>query len=197
MDVLVSGATGLIGSALVPALRDGGHRVRRLTRHDGSSEDAVAWNPSVGTIDAAGLEGVDAVVHLAGESVMGRWTSAKKTRIRNSRVQGTRLLAETIAGLPTPPGVMVSSSATGYYGDRGTELLREESGPGNNFLAGVCREWEAAADPARAAGVRVVHPRFGVVLSPEGGALGTMLPIFKLGGGGRIGGGRQYWPWVA
>ena len=150
-----------------------------------------------GTIDTAGLEGVDAVVHLAGESVMGRWTSAKKARIRNSRVQGTRLLSETIAGLPGPPGVMVCASATGYYGDRGNELLREESDPGSNFLAGVCREWEAAADPARAAGVRVVHPRFGIVLSPEGGALGTTLPIFKLGGGGRIGSGRQYWPWIA
>jgi uncharacterized protein len=197
LDVLVSGATGLIGSALVPALRDRGHRVRRLTRSDGSSDDAVVWDPSAGTIDAAGLEGVDAVVHLAGESVMGRWTSAKKARIRNSRVQGTRLLSETIAGLPRPPEVMVSASATGYYGDRGNELLKEESDPGNNFLAGVCREWEAAADPARAVGVRVVHPRFGIVLSPEGGALGTTLPIFKLGGGGRIGGGRQYWPWVA
>ena len=197
MDVLVSGATGLIGSALVPALRDGGHRVRRLTRSGGSSEDAVTWDPSAGTIDTTGLEGVDAVVHLAGESVMGRWTSAKKGRIRNSRVQGTRLLAEAMVGLPTPPEVMVSTSATGYYGDRGNELLTEESDPGNNFLAGVCREWEAAADPARAAGVRVVHPRFGIVLSPEGGALGTTLPIFRLGGGGRIGSGRQYWPWIA
>ncbi len=197
MDVLVSGATGLIGSALVPALRDGGHRVRRLTRSGESSEDAVGWDPSTGSIDAAGLEGIDAVVHLAGETVMGRWTTAKKARIRDSRVEGTRLLAETIAGLPTPPGVMVSTSATGYYGDRGNELLREDSAPGNNFLAGVCREWEAVADPAREAGIRVVHPRFGIVLSPEGGALGTTLPIFKLGGGGRIGSGRQYWPWVA
>ena len=197
MNVLVSGATGLIGSALVPALRERGHRVRRLTRSGGSSEDAVGWDPSAGTIDATGLEGVDAVVHLAGESVMGRWTAAKKARIRNSRVQGTRLLAETIAGLPTPPGVVVCASASGYYGDRGNELLKEESDPGNNFLAGVCREWEAAADPARAAGVRVVHPRFGIVLSPEGGALGTTLPIFKFGGGGRIGSGRQYWPWIA
>jgi hypothetical protein len=197
LDVLVSGATGLIGSAIVSALREKEYRVRRLTRSGGSSKDAVAWDPLAGTIDTAGLEGVDAVVHLAGESVMGRWTSAKKARIRNSRVQGTRLLSETIAGLPGPPGVMVCASATGYYGDRGNELLREESDPGNNFLAGVCREWEAAADPARAAGVRVVHPRFGIVLSPEGGALGTTLPIFKLGGGGRIGSGRQYWPWIA
>jgi len=143
------------------------------------------------------LEGIDAVVHLAGENIVGRWTSAKKARIRNSRVQGTRLLAETVAGLSTPPRVMLSASASGYYGDRGNELLTEGSAPGNNFLAGVCQEWEAAADSAREAGVRVVHPRFGIVLSTEGGALGTTLPIFKLGGGGRIGSGRQYWSWIS
>jgi uncharacterized protein (TIGR01777 family) len=197
LDVLVSGATGLIGSALVPALGNEGHRVRRLTRSGSSSGDAVRWDPSAGTIDAAGIEGVDAVVHLAGETVMGRWTPAKKARIRDSRVLGTSLLSRTLAGLPAPPGVMVCASATGYYGDRGNELLTEESAPGNNFLAGVCREWEASADPAREAGVRVVNARFGIVLSPKGGALGTTLPIFKLGGGGRIGSGRQYWPWVA
>ncbi len=198
MDVLVSGATGLIGSALIPALRDGGRRVRRLTRSGDSAEDAVLWDPSAGTIDADRLAGVDAVVHLAGESIaQGRWTVAKKARIRDSRVKGTRLLAETLAGLPTPPGVMISVSATGYYGDRGNELLTEESAPGNNFLAGVGREWEAAADPAREAGIRVVHPRFGIVLSTEGGALATTLPIFKLGAGGRIGSGRQYWSWIS
>ena len=197
MDVLVSGATGLLGSALVPVLRNEGHRVRRLTRSGDSSEDTVRWDPSAGTIDAAGLEGVNAVVHLAGENIMGRWTDAKKARIRDSRVQGTGLLAETLAGLSTPPEVMVSASAAGYYGDRGNELLTEESAPGNNFLAGVCQEWEAAASVAREAGIRVVHPRFGIVLSAEGGALGTTLPIFKLGGGGRIGSGGQYWPWVA
>ncbi len=197
MDVLVSGARGLIGSALVPALTNEGHRVVRLTRSGDTGDDAVRWDPSSGTIDAARLEGIDAVVHLAGESVVGRWTSAKKARIRDSRVQGTRLLAETLAGLPAPPGVMISASASGYYGDRGDELLREESAPGTNFLAGVGQEWEAAADPAREAGVRVVHPRVGIVLSPEGGMLAATLPIFKLGGGGRIGSGRQYWPWVA
>ncbi len=197
MDVLVSGSTGLIGSALVPALEERGHRVRRLTRSGDSSENTVRWNPSADEIDAERLEGVDAVVHLAGENVVGRWTDAKKARIRESRVRGTRLLAETLAGLPTPPGVMVSASASGYYGDRGNELLTEESAPGGNFLAGVCQEWEAAADPARQAGVRVVHPRFGIVLSTEGGALATTLPIFKLGGGGKIGTGSQYWSWVA
>lgn len=197
LDVLVSGATGLLGSALIPALRNEGRQVRRLTRSGGSSDDTVRWDPSAGTIDAAGLEGVNAVVHLAGENIVGRWTDAKKARIRDSRVQGTGLLAETLAGLSTPPEVMVSVSASGYYGDRGNELLTEESAPGNNFLAGVCQEWEAAADPAREAGIRVVHPRLGIVLSAEGGALGTTLPIFKLGGGGRIGSGEQYWSWIA
>ena len=190
MDVLVSGSTGLIGSALVPALEERGHRMRRLTRSGDSSENTVRWNPSADEIDAERLEGVDAVVHLAGENVVGRWTDAKKARIRESRVRGTRLLAETLAGLPTPPGVMVSASASGYYGDRGNELLTEESAPGGNFLAGVCQEWEAAADPARQAGVRVVHPRFGIVLSTEGGALATTLPVFKLGAGEKIGSGR-------
>jgi uncharacterized protein (TIGR01777 family) len=197
LDVLVSGSRGLIGTALVHALTNEGHRVVRLTRSGGNGEGAVTWDPSAGTIDAARLEGIDAVVHLAGENIVGHWTPAKKARIRDSRVRGTRLLAETIAGLSEPPRVMVSTSATGYYGDRGNELLREESAPGTNFLARVSQEWEAAAEPAREAGVRVVHPRFGIVLSPEGGALGTTLPIFKLGGGGRIGSGNQYWPWVA
>ena len=197
MNVLVSGSRGLVGSALIPALREEGHRVVRLVRSEDAGDDAVRWDPSSGTIDAAGLEGIDAVVHLAGENIVGRWTPAKKVRIRESRVRGTRLLAETLAGLTAPPRIMVSASASGYYGDRGNELLREESAPGTNFLAGVCQEWEAAADPAREAGVRVVHPRFGIVLSAEGGALGTTLPIFKLGGGGRIGSGRQYWSWVA
>ena len=197
MDVLVSGSTGLIGSALVSAVRDEGHRVVRLTRSQDAGDDAVRWDPSAGEIEADRLEGIDAVVHLAGENIVGRWTSTKKARIRNSRVQGTRLLAEALARLVSPPRVMVSASATGYYGDRGDEFLREESAPGDNFLAGLCQEWEAAADPAREVGVRVVHPRLGLVLSPQGGALGATLPIFKLGGGGRIGSGRQYWPWVA
>lgn len=198
MDVLVSGSRGLIGSALIPALTNEGHRVVRLVRSRDTGEDGtVWWDPSAGEIEVDRLEGIDAVVHLAGESIVGRWTSAKKARIRESRVRGTRLLAGTLAGLSTPPKVMVSASATGYYGDRGDELLREESPPGTNFLARVCQEWEAAADPARDAGVRVVHPRIGLVLSTEGGALAMSLPIFKLGGGGKIGSGRQFWSWVA
>ena len=197
MKVLVSGATGLIGSALTRELSGGGHRVLRLTRSPRSAED-IAWDLEAGTIDASRLVGIDAVVHLAGESIAeGRWTPEKKQRIRESREKGTRLLAETVAGLEDKPRVMVSASAIGYYGDRGNELLTEESAPGTDFLAEVCKVWETAADPAREAGVRLVHPRFGIVLSPKGGALGTTLPIFKLGGGGKIGNGGQWWSWVA
>lgn len=197
MDVLVSGSTGLIGTALVSALREKGHRVVRLVRSGGGGRDEARWDPAAGTIEAEKLEGIGAVVHLAGEGIAeGRWTAEKKARILDSRVQGTGLLARTIAGLSTPPGVMVSTSAIGYYGDRGNELLRESSPPGELFLSKVCVEWEAAAEPARAAGIRVVHPRIGIVLSTKGGALKQTLPIFKLGLGGKIGSGRQYWSWV-
>jgi uncharacterized protein (TIGR01777 family) len=196
MNVLISGATGLIGSALSEELERKGHSITRLTRSPRSEND-LRWDPDAGTISGS-LEGHDAVVHLAGESIAeGRWTPEKKRRILQSRKQGTRLLAESVAKLATPPGVMVSASAVGYYGDRGNEVLREDSSPGSDFLAEVCKAWEAAADPAREAGIRVVHPRFGIVLSPEGGALGRTLSIFKLGGGGRIGSGRQWWSWVA
>ena len=196
MDVLISGATGLIGSALTPELEAKGHTVRRLIRHPRQDGD-IRWDLDAGIIDGD-LSGTDAVVHLAGESIAeGRWTEEKKRRILESRKKGTRLLAERVAELSEPPSVMVSVSATGYYGDRGNELLTEESESGDLFLSEVCREWEAAADPAREAGVRVVHPRFGIVLTTEGGALGATLPIFKLGGGGKIGSGRQYWSWVS
>src|ERR671917_2492262 len=196
MNVLISGATGMIGSALTRELKDGGHSITRLTRSPEGAGD-VRWDPDAGTIDGS-LEGHDAVVHLAGESIAeGRWTPEKKRRIMESRNKGTRLLTESLAKLATPPGVMVSASAVGYYGDRGNEVLREDSSPGSDFLAEVCQAWEAAADPAREAGIRVVHPRNGVVLSTEGGALARILPVFKLGGGGRIGRGRQWWSWVA
>ena len=195
MNVLMSGATGLLGTVLIPELGARGHRVTRLTRSPRSADD-VSWDPEAGNIDGA-LTGTEAVIHLAGESIAeGRWTPEKKRRIIESRRKGTRLLAESIAALPAPPSVMVSTSADGYYGDRGNELLTEESGPGSGFLAEVCREWEAAADPAREAGIRVVHPRTGIVLTPKGGALGRTLPIFKLGAGGKVGSGRQYWSWV-
>ncbi len=199
MDVLISGATGLVGSALVPELEAKGHTITRLTRSPKAAGD-VGWNPDAGTI-GGDLEGTQAVVHLAGESIFSgptdRWTPQKKRRILESRVKGTRLLAEKVASLSTPPTVMVSMSAVGFYGSRGDEVLTEESASGADFLAEVCREWEAAAEPARRAGIRVVHPRLGIVLSAEGGALGTTLPIFKLGGGGRIGGGDQWWSWVS
>jgi len=198
MDVVVSGSSGLIGTALREELAGAGHRVVRLVRKGVGTGDAVRWDLEAGTIDAAGLEGCDAVVHLAGESIAeGRWTAEKKRRIRESRTKGTRLLAGALAGLDRPPGVMVSASASGYYGDRGNELLREENAPGTGFLPDVCKEWEAAADPAREAGIRVVHPRFGIVLSKDGGALARTLPLFKLGMGGPIGSGRQYWSWIS
>ena len=198
LHVLVSGASGLIGSALVPFLTTGGHRVTRLVRSPPAGEGAVFWDPAARRLDPAALEGADAVVHLAGEPIArGRWTDAKKARIRDSRIQGTELLAEALARLDRPPRVLVSASAVGYYGDRGAELLRETSPPGTGFLAGVCRDWEAATRAAAAKGIRVATLRFGIVLSPAGGALARMLPPFRLGVGGRIGGGRQYMSWIA
>jgi uncharacterized protein (TIGR01777 family) len=199
LSVLVSGARGLVGSALVPFLTTGGHQVMRLTRSAPRPlERAVAWDPAKGALEGAALEGFDAVVHLAGESIAsGRWTAAKKARIRDSRVEGTRLLATALSRLSRPPGVLVCASAIGYYGDRGEEVLTEESGSGGGFLAEVCREWEAAADPARDKGIRVVHLRFGVIFSPAGGALAAMLVPFRLGAGGRVGSGRQYLSWIA
>ncbi|HEX2095486.1 MAG TPA: TIGR01777 family oxidoreductase [Longimicrobiaceae bacterium] len=195
--VAVTGSTGLIGTALVPALPADGYRVVRLVRsrpEPGGGE--VAWDPAAGTIDTAGLEGVDAVIHLAGENVGRRWTAERRRRIRDSRARGTRLLAEALAGLARPPRVLVSASAIGYYGDRGDELLDEGTASGAGFLAEVVREWEASADPARERGIRVVHPRFGVVLTPQGGALQRILPPFRLGVGGRVGSGRQWMSWL-
>ncbi|MFW6124933.1 MAG: TIGR01777 family oxidoreductase [Pirellulales bacterium] len=198
MNIVVSGSTGLIGSALVPFLTSAGHSVRRLVRGQPPGESAVRWSPAEGTIDSAQLEGTDAAIHLAGESIAGgRWTEEKKARILNSRVDGTRLLAEALGGLERRPGVFVCASAIGYYGDRGDELLDEASRPGGGFLAEVCKQWEAAADPARSQGIRVVHLRFGMVLSAAGGALQQMLLPYKLGLGGRIGSGRQHWSWIA
>ena len=194
--VLISGATGLIGSQLAPFLTGGGHGVAALSRSD-RGDGTVRWDPAAGTIDAAGLAGFDAVVHLAGETIQGRWTAAKKRRIKDSRVDGTRLLCEALAKLDEKPEVLVCASAIGYYGDRGDEVLTEESAPGEGFLAETSLAWEEACRPAREAGIRVVHARFGIVLSPEGGALGKQLPIFKAGGGGPVGGGEQWWSWVS
>ncbi|MFN8642411.1 MAG: TIGR01777 family oxidoreductase [Candidatus Binatia bacterium] len=197
MRILVTGANGLIGSALVPFLTTGGHAVVRLARGHKRAGTAT-WDPDQGTIDGAALEGVDAVVHLAGENIAsGRWSAEKKARIHDSRVNGTRLLCEALAGLERPPKVLVAASAIGFYGHRGRDVVDEDSAPGSGFLADVCREWEAATAPAAARGIRVVNLRLGVVLSASGGALASMLTPFKLGAGGPVGGGRQYMSWIA
>ena len=199
MIVAVTGATGLIGSALAGALEADGHLVRRIVRPPArAQEHDIRWDPAAGTIDAVELGGVDATVHLGGANVAGhRWTKSYKAQIRDSRVLGTRLLCKTIAGMLTKPAVMLSASAVGYYGDRGDEQVDESSPPGRGFLADVCQQWEAETTAARDAGVRVVNLRFGVVLSREGGALAQMLTPFKLGVGGVIGSGRQYISWIA
>ncbi len=191
MKIVVTGSTGLVGSALLPLLTSAGHDVVRLARPS-------QWDPESGTIDTAPLAGADVFVHLAGENIAaGRWTSAQKTRIRDSRIKGTKLIAESLARLPNPAQVLISASAIGYYGDRGTELLREDSPAGTGFLPDVCRQWEAATDAATRKGIRVVHLRIGVVLSQKGGALRKMLFPFKAGLGGKIGSGAQYWSWIS
>jgi len=196
LTVVVSGASGLVGSSLLPFLTTGGHRVVPLVRSRGAAP-GVLWDPATGVIDKVGLDRVDAVVHLAGESIAsGRWTPQKKARIRASRVDGTRLLCEALAALGTRPRTLVCASAIGFYGDRGDAELDEASARGEGFLADVCAEWEAATAPARTAGIRVVHLRFGVILTPAGGALARMLLPFRLGAGGVVGGGRQYMSWI-
>ncbi len=199
MRILVSGSSGLVGSALLPVLSAEGHTVARLTR-PGKPPDPgnVRWDSARGRIDASALEGFDAVVHLAGENIAsGRWTAAQRQRIRDSRVKSTRLIAESLAGLNRPPRALVTASAIGFYGDRGDEVLTEESAAGNGFLPGVCQEWEAANEPAARRGIRVVKLRFGMILAGRGGALKTMLPAFKLGLGGPLGSGRQWVSWIA
>lgn len=197
MKILVSGSTGLIGSELVSSLSHQGDQVARLVRRTPASGE-IQWDMAAGTIEANKLEGFDAVVHLAGDPIAaGRWTPEKKARIRDSRVVGTRLLAESLARLIKPPKVFACASAIGYYGDRGNELLREESPPGRGFLAATCQEWEAASEPAAQRGIRVVHLRFGIVMSPKGGALSMMLLPFRMGLGGKLGSGRQTMSWVS
>ena len=198
MHILVSGSTGFIGSALKSFLVKEGHDVTRLVRRELATDDRqVRWDPVAGVIDSQGLAGIDAAVHLAGEPITGRWTATRKTRIRDSRVKGTRLLSETLARLDPPPQVLVCASAMGYYGDRGAEVLRENSAPGTDFLAGMISEWEAATERAVEAGIRVVNLRLGMVLGKVGGALKKMLLPFKLGVGGSVGSGRQYVSWIS
>jgi uncharacterized protein (TIGR01777 family) len=198
VDVAVTGSGGLIGSALVRRLREGGHRVRRVVRSAGSGADEVRWDPMVGTIDSSGLVGVDAVVHLAGEGIGDhRWTEAQKRRIRDSRVTGTTVLAEALARLDPHPAVLLTASGISVYGDRGDEVLTEASGSGTGFLPSVVEAWEAATKPAATAGIRTASFRNGIVLSADGGALAKQLPLFRFGVGGRLGPGTQWVPWIA
>lgn len=198
MKILITGATGLVGSALTARLRRDQHTVVRLRRGGASYQPGdAAWDPGTGTIDPAALESVDAVVNLAGSSIAGgRWTEARKTELRASRVPPTQALVRTLAKLPRPPQVLVSASAIGYYGDRKDEALAESSGPGDDFLAGICREWEEAAMEGESAGIRTVTLRTGVVLAKDGGALPKMLTPFRLGVGGRLGSGKQWMSWI-
>lgn len=198
MDIAVTGSSGLIGTALVRHLSEGGHRVLRMVRSSGGGSDTARWDPAGGDIDSAALEGIGAVVHLAGEGIAEhRWTPEQKRRIRDSRTQGTTLLATTLAKLDRRPEVLLSGSAIGFYGDTG-DTPTDEGGPaGHDFPASVCIDWEASASPAVEAGIRTAFLRTGVVLAAEGGALAKQLPAFKLGLGGRAGSGRQYLSWIS
>ena len=197
MKVAVTGASGLIGSALVPHLRARGDQVVKLVRRSPGQPDEVRWDPATDDLDLAGLRGVEAVVHLAGAGVGDhRWTEAYKRQILDSRVDGTRTIARAVAALDPVPQVLVSGSAMGVYGDRGDELLSEQSPAGTGFLSEVVTAWEGAADAARAAGARVAHPRTSLVMSPRGGAFGRLLPLVRLGLGGPLGSGRQWWSWI-
>src|SRR5262245_28855795 len=191
MKIVMTGSHGLVGSVLLPTLLVAGHDVVRLKRPS-------QWDPAAGSADLSAFSGAEAIVHLAGENIAsGRWTAAKKQRILDSRVKGTKLVSETIARLDPLPKAFISASATGYYGDRGSQTLDENSPPGTGFLSDVCRQWEAATDAAVRKGIRTVLLRTGLVLSREGGALGKMLLPFKLGLGGRIGSGHQFWSWIS
>ncbi len=195
MDIAITGSSGLIGTALVTHLEAAGHRPIRVTR---SGSDGIHWDPARGEIDAASFEGIDAVVHLAGEGIAEkRWTDAQKARILDSRVDGTTLLARTLAGLDRPPAVLLSGSAIGYYGDRGDTVITETSPPGSDFAAEVSIAWEACTAEAEAAGIRVAHLRTGIVLSAAGGVLGKLLPLYRAGLGGKLGGGHQYMSWIS
>ncbi len=199
MIIAVTGSSGLVGSALCAALETEGHLVRPLVRRPVRERaHEIRWDPAAGMIDATELADVDAVVHLAGENLAARrWSPSFKQEIRDSRIRGTSLLCQTLAGLASKPAVLVSASAVGYYGDRGEEVVDESSPPGHGFLAEVCQAWEAATQPARDANIRVVNLRTGVVLGTVGGALAQMLTPFRLGLGGIVGNGRQYLSWIA
>ncbi len=197
MNILLSGSSGLVGRGLIAFLTTKGHVVTRLLRPQSGPGD-VRWDPDRGTVEIKSLEGFEAVVHLAGENIAsGRWTAAKKERIYRSRVEGTRLLSQALNRLQRSPKVLLCASAIGFYGDRGDTLLSEGSSPGSLFLSNLCRDWEAATQPAAEKGIRVVNLRFGIILSADGGALAQMLLPFRLGLGGKIGSGQQYMSWIA
>jgi uncharacterized protein len=199
MDVVISGASGLIGTALTQSLRADGHRAIALVRrepHPGADE--IRWQPKAGEIDVAALEGVDAVVHLAGAGIGDhRWSDDYKRELLESRTVPTLLLAKSLASLQRPPQVLVSASGINFYGDRGDEVLTEDSPPGDQFLSGLCQQWEGATDAAATAGIRTARIRTSIVLTPDGGALSKLLPLFRLGLGGRMGSGRQWWSWIS
>ncbi len=198
MDIAITGSSGLIGSSLRSYLTAQGHRVVRVVRGDASASDTIGWDIHAGTIDATGLEGIDAVIHLAGAGIGDkRWSTERKREILESRTKGTALLAETMTALQKAPSVWLSGSAIGFYGDRGSDWVDESDPAGDDFLADVCVQWEAATEPAEAAGIRVAHLRMGIVLSSEARVLTKQLPLFKLGLGGAIAGGDQYWSWIS
>ncbi len=197
MKILITGASGFIGSALVKKLQEEGHCVFTLVRKKGFCSNEIFWNPLEEKIEISKLLGFDAVVHLAGENIVGRWTDEKKKKIRESRILGTQFLSKTLASLEKPPKVFLCASAIGYYGNRGEESLTEESQPGKGFLASVCQEWEKSSEPAQEKGIRVVHYRMGMVLSSQGGALPKMLKLFKGGLGGKLSDGQQWMSWIS
>jgi uncharacterized protein len=198
MKLLISGSHGLVGKALLRSLEPKDHEVLRLVRHPPANDLEVEWSPDRYSIALARLEGFDAVIHLAGESIAsGRWDEEKKRKIRESRAKGTKLLSDALANLAHPPKTLISASAIGYYGNRGEELLTETSPPGNEFLSDVCVEWENATAHATGKGIRVVNTRFGIILDDEGGALAKMLTPFRMGVGGKIGSGKQWMSWIA
>ncbi len=198
MRVAITGASGLIGSALVPHLRSVGHDVQRLVRRPAAAPDEITWDPKAGTVDLAALQGVDGVIHLAGAGVGDhRWTDDYKREILDSRVDGTRTITQAMIALDPKPRVLVSASAIGWYGDTGDREVDETAPAGSGFLADVVRAWEAAASPAADHGIRVVHPRTGLVVSGDGGAWARMFPLFKFGLGGKLGSGSQYWSWIS
>src|SRR4030095_6503747 len=198
MKILIAGSHGLVGTALIASLEAAGHDVVRLVRHYTTTDKEIEWSPDRYSIALSRIEGFDAVVNLAGESIAeGRWTDDKKRRIRESRVKGTKLLGDALANLASPPKTFICASAIGYYGNRGDELLTETSAPGEGFLAKVCTEWEDATALAREKGIRVVNARFGVILDTNGGALKKMLPPFRMGVGGKVGSGKHWMSWLA